>query len=508
MAETVSEVGQLADINRRSRIALVPLVAAQLMITLDSTIVSVALPSLQSDIDLSDSARAWAVTAYTLTFGGLLLLGGRLGDLIGRRRALLIGVVGFAAVSAVCGAARNGPMFVGSRACQGASAALIAPSILALIGSTFTDKRERTRAVGVYAATSMSGGALGLIIGGLLTQYLSWRWCMYVNIPIGAVVVLGTVVYVVSPPRHPDVRPDVPGGILATAGMAGVIYGLGVAGADGWGSSRPIGALIIGTVLLGTFVWWQSRTPSPLLPLRLVGNRVSAVCFLALMISAFCTFGLMLGMTFQLQTVLGYSPFEAGMAFLAFVGTAVLSSTQVGRRLMPRMRPGLMMALGLTLFAVALLLATRLTVHSSYWPDVFPPMVVMGFGVGILTVPLVGTVMSAADPRDASVAGALVNTMQQIGGSVGAALLNTVSISAAAGYLASHPDGPSTRIAASVRGFIAASRWSLGIALAGAVIAGIVVNSPSPRSEKKRQEEHAADGAGTSASSVPQESQA
>lgn len=489
MTNTVPDANQASGVAARritAAIAIVPLVTAQLMITLDSTIVSVALPSLQPDIGLSNADRAWAVTAYTLMFGGLLLLGGRLGDLMGRKRVLLIGVVGFAVVSAVCGAAQNDLMFIGSRALQGAFAALIAPSTLALITTTFTQPRERTRAVGVYAATAMSGGALGLIIGGVLTDFLDWRWCMFVNVPIAAVVVTGTLVYVKSPPRHPDLRADVLGAVLVTLGMIGIIYGLGAASAHGWGSGQTVGALLAGAVLLTAFVWWQSRTDNPLLPLRVAANRVSSGSFLAMMISAFCTFGMMLGMTYQLQTVLGYSPLEAGIAFIAFVGTAVVSSTQVGRRLVRRMRPGLMIATGLALYALSLLLISRLTAESSYWPDIFAPLALMGLGVGILTVPVVGTVMSVSDARDSGVVAAIVNTMQQAGGAVGAALLNTISIKAAAAYLASRPHDAAAEVGATVHGFIVASQWSVGIALAGAVIAAIAVNVPAPASSEKQ----------------------
>ncbi|MFC0041217.1 MFS transporter [Actinomadura rayongensis] len=461
-------------------LALIPLAMAQLMITLDSTIVSVALPTLQPDVGLTNAARAWTVTGYTVAFGSLLLLNGRLGDLIGRKRALIIGAIGFAVVSGVAGAAVNAAMFVGARALQGAFAALIAPSALALISTTFTEPRQRGRALGVYAATAMAGGGVGLIVGGALTDYLSWRWCMYVNIPIAAVVALGTLFTVASPPRHPGLKLDIPGAVLVTVGMVGLIYGLAEAGESGWDSGKTIGALIAGAALIAAFAAWQARTASPLLPLRVVLHRSSSASFLAMMISAFCTFGMMLGMTYQLQTVLNYSPMKAGFAFIGFVGTAVVSSTQIGRRLVTRLRPGVMMALGLVLYAVALLLVTRLTVGSSYWVDIFPPMALMGIGVGILTVPIVATVMAEADARDSGVVAAIVNTMQQAGGSVGAALLNTISVSAAAAFVR---DGRGDAVAASIHGFILSSRWSAAIAIAGALIAVVAVNTKLPRKE-------------------------
>ena len=456
-------------------LVLALLCLAQLMITLDSTIVSVALPSVQRSVGLGDAGRAWALTAYTLAFGGLLLLGGRLGDLFGRKRTMLTGVAGFAIASALGGAAQNAAMLISARALQGAFAALIAPATLALITATFVEQRERARALSVYTAAMMSGGALGLILGGVLTTYLGWRWCMFVNVPIAIAVVIGCVRSVPNPPPEPGVRLDVPGALLGSAGMVSLIYALAQAGSYGWGSAVVVGTLVLAAVLLAAFVFSQSRSATPLLPLRVLRKPDSGVGFLVFLISAFCTYGMLLSMTYQLQQVMHYSPLKTGLAFLAYVGTAVFFSTQVAKRLVRRVRPGLLIAAGLLVFTCALLLLTRLTTHSTYAPDVLPPLLLFGAGVGTITVPAITTVVTVNESGDASVVSALVSTVQQMGASLGVALLNTVSVTAAAAYLAAHGNSPGNVLEASVHGLAFSSRVSAGIALAGALLAVVAI---------------------------------
>ncbi|MFD7668869.1 MFS transporter [Streptomyces sp. NPDC059788] len=467
---------------RTSRtVALALISLAQLMITLDSTIVSVALPSMQSAVGLSDTGRQWAVTSYTLAFGGLLLIGGRLGDLIGRKRAMLIGVAGFALASALGGAASSATMLISARALQGVFAALIAPSTLALITTTFTEPRERAKALGVYTASAMSGGAIGLVVGGALTDYLGWRWCLYVNVPIAVVVLLGATTLTAGARSRTGARLDLPGAALCSLGMLALIYGLGEATTYGWGSVQIIGALLASAVLLTAFILWQRRAAHPLLPLRVLTNRNSAASFLALMISAFCTFGMLLGMTYQLQTVMGYSPLKTGLAFLGYVGTAVVFSTQVARRLVARMRLGVMMAAGLVMFCLGLLSLVRLGPDATYPTEVLPALLLFGIGVGTLTVPAMTVVMSVTEARDSGVVSAIVNTAQQAGGSVGATVQNTISLSAAAGYLAARHGDPAAEVSASVHGFVVASVASAGLALVGALIAVFAINAQQPK---------------------------
>ncbi|MFJ8017267.1 MFS transporter [Streptomyces sp. NPDC096339] len=461
---------------------LVIISLAQLMVWLDATIVAVALPSAQEAVGLTDASRQWTVTAYALTFGGLLLLGGRVGDVLGLKRSLMIGVIGFSLASAVGGAATTPEMLVGARAAQGVFAALIAPSTLSLISSTFTVPAERAKAFGIFTAISMSGGATGLILGGALTDYLDWRWCFYINIFFAAAILIGGYLALVNPERNPDTKLDVPGAILATAGMLALIYGLGEGGSEGWGSPVILGALGAAVVLLGAFVLVQHKSERPLLPLRVLTNRNSGGAFLAMSISAFCMLGMFLGMTYQLQSVMGYSPFKTGLAFLAYIVTAAVYSTKVASKLLMHLRPKVMIAAGLVISAAGLLVLTRLTPDSGYLTGVFPALILFGLGVGNLAVPVFQTAMAAAEPRDAGIVSAVVNTSQQVGGSIGAALLNTVSTSAAAAYLASHT-GAGAEQAAAVHGLALACAVAAGVALVGAVVAGTLINVRPPRPE-------------------------
>ena len=462
------------DLSRWTGLAVISL--AQLMVTLDSTIVAVALPSAQTAVGLTDVSRQWAVTAYALTFGGLLLLGGRIGDYMGRKWSLIVGVSGFALASALGGAAVNAEMLLSARALQGAFAALIAPATLSLISTTFSDPRERAKAFGIFTATSMSGGATGLVLGGVLTSFLDWRWCLYVNLPIAAVILIGGWLTLPSPPARTDVKIDVPGATLGTLGMLALIYGLGEAGGKGWHSPVIIGALVAAVLLLAGFVVLQTKVANPLLPLRILTNRNTGGAFLAMAISAFCMLGMFLGMTYQLQSVMGYEPVEAGLAFLAYIVTAAVYSTQIAPRLLLRVKPGLMIAAGLVISALGLLLLTRLTPESTYLTDIFPALFLFGIGVGNIAVPIFSTAMSAADTRDAGIVSAVVSTSQQIGGSIGTALLNTLSTSAAAAYLLSHPAGVGARGAAMVHGLATACAMAAAVALAGALIAGTLIN--------------------------------
>ncbi|GAA2266491.1 MFS transporter [Streptomyces amakusaensis] len=474
---TSGSVGATGTTKRGNRWwGLVVVSLAQLMVFLDATIVAVALPSAQEAVGLTDVSRQWTVSAYAITFGGLLLLGGRIGDIIGVKRALMIGVIGFAIASAVGGAATTPGMLIGSRAGQGVFAALIAPSTLSLISSTFTDAAERTKAFGVFAAISMSGGAVGLILGGVLTDYLDWRWCFYINILFAAVIVIGGLLALPAPTSGTDAKLDIPGAVLATGGILGLIYGLGEGGILGWGSPSIVGSLIAAVVLLTAFVVVQTKAERPLLPLRVITNRNSGGAFLAMAISAFCMLGMFLGMTYQLQTVMNYSPLKTGLAFLAYIVTAAVYSTQVASRLLLRMRPHVMITAGLVVSALGLLLLTRLTPESDYLTGVFPALFLFGIGVGNLAVPIFQTAMSATEARDAGIVSAVVNTSQQVGGSIGAALLNTISTSAAAAHLGSSAVSAEATQEASVHGLAVACGVAAVVALAGAVATGLLIN--------------------------------
>lgn len=287
---------------------LVVIALAQLMVVLDATIVNIALPSAQRDLGMSDGNRQWVITAYTLAFGGLLLLGGRVADLVGRKRTFVIGLVGFAAASALGGAATGSGMLFAARALQGVFAALLAPSALSLLTTTFTDPKERGKAFGIYGALAGSGSAIGFIVGGLLTEYLNWRWCLYVNVPIAVAAVIGALVLLHDRPGHAGARLDVPGVLLGCGGLVAIVYGFSEAQPRGWSDALVLTLLVGGVVLLAAFVWWQSRTPMPLLPLHIVKDRNRAGCFLTMGLAVIGMFGLFLFMTYYLQVVLAYSP--------------------------------------------------------------------------------------------------------------------------------------------------------------------------------------------------------
>jgi EmrB/QacA subfamily drug resistance transporter len=456
---------------------LVVIASAQLMVVLDTTIMIIALPSAQKSLGFSDADRQWVVTAYTLGFGGFLLLGGRISDMIGPKRTLIIGVVGFAAASALGGAAQTTGMLIGARALQGMFGALLAPSVLSLLATTFTGARERGRAFGIYASIAIGGAAFGLILGGLLTQYLDWRWCLYVNLPIAAAVVIGAITMV--PPRSGQarIRLDIPGAVLGCSGLVALVYGLGEAGTVGWSTPRVIGPLLASAVLLAGFVFRQTRAPSPLLPLRILADRNRAGSFLTIIFAVFGMYGTFLFLTYLLQTVDGYSPLEAGVAFLPLMAINGLSATQLASRLLPLVPTRLLVIPGLVLASLGVALLTQLTPDASYVGHVLPTEILLGLGLGIAMVPCISTATNKAEPRDVGITSATTNTSQQIGASVGTALLNTIAATTTAAYLATHARSQAAVNQATVHGFAVASGWAAASLLVGAVVGGIMINA-------------------------------
>ncbi|MBJ6639224.1 DHA2 family efflux MFS transporter permease subunit [Streptomyces sp. DHE7-1] len=463
---------------------LVVIALAQLMVVLDATIVNIALPSAQHDLDMSDADRQWVITAYTLAFGGLLLLGGRVADLVGRKRTFVVGLVGFAAASALGGAATSSGMLFGARALQGVFAALLAPSALSLLTTTFTDPRERGRAFGIYGALAGSGSAIGFIVGGLLTEYLNWRWCLYVNVPIAVVAVLGAFALLHDRPGHREARLDVPGVLLGCGGLVAIVYGFAEAEPRGWTDPLVIALFASGAVLLAVFVWWQTRAPSPLLPLHLVRDRNRAGCFLTMMLAVIGMFGLFLFMTYYLQVILGYSPVRAGLAFLPLTAAIIIGSTQISARLLQRVAPRMLMVPGMLLAASGLLLLTRMTVGSSYTGEILPALILMGLGMGLTFMPVFATATAGVAPRDAGVTSATVNTSQQVGGSIGTALLNTIATTSSAAYITAHLRGPATKAAVVpagvVHGYTVAIWWAAGVMLLAGLVAGLMVTARAP----------------------------
>ncbi|MFB7499406.1 MFS transporter [Streptomyces sp. NPDC056161] len=486
MSETASKALGVPDANRWK--ALVFIALAQLMVVLDATIVNIALPSAQTDLGISDANRQWVVTAYALAFGGLLLFGGRIADLWGRKRAFVLGLAGFAAASALGGAATTGSMMFGARALQGVFGALLAPAALSLLAVMFTDARERAKAFGIYGAIAGGGGAVGLILGGVLTEYLDWRWTFFVNVPFAIVAAAGAYFVIREPEGSRNRSPlDIPGVILSTLGLVSLVYGFTRAESDGWGDPMTIGLFVASVVLLLAFVVTETRVKAPLLPLRVVTDRNRGGVYLSLGLAIIAMFGTFLFLTYYLQVVKGYSPIQTGFAFLPMVACMITGSTQIGARLMTRVAPRLLMGPGFLLAAVGMLLLAQLEIGSAYASLVLPAMMLLGLGMGTAFMPAMALATQGVQPRDAGVASAMVNTSQQVGGAIGTALLNTIAASATTSYIKDHIATAATgqqrqlvQLQAMVHGYSSAIWFAVGILVVAAAIALTLVNAGRP----------------------------
>ncbi|MFG2329468.1 MFS transporter [Streptomyces sp. NPDC048604] len=469
--------------------ALVFIALAQLMVVLDATIVNIALPSAQQDLGISDGNRQWVITAYALAFGGLLLFGGRIADLWGRKRTFVVGLAGFAAASALGGAATGEAMMLGARALQGAFGALLAPAALSLLAVMFTDARERAKAFGIYGAIAGGGGAVGLILGGFLTEYLDWRWTFYVNIPFAVVAALGAYFVIREPAGGRNRSPlDIPGVVLSTLGLVALVYGFTRAESQGWSDPTTIGMFVGSAVLLAAFVFTEAKVKSPLLPLRVLTDRNRGGVYLSLGLAVIAMFGLFLFLTYYLQVVKGYSPVKTGFAFLPMIAGMIIGSTQIGTRLMTRVAPRWLMGPGFLTAAVGMLLLTQLEIGSSYTGLILPAQLLLGLGMGTAFMPAMSLATHGVDPRDAGVASAMVNTSQQVGGAIGTALLNTIAASATTAYVADHLAGATTpaaqkllQLQGMVEGYAAAIWWAVGILAVSAAIAFTFINTGKPQ---------------------------
>jgi EmrB/QacA subfamily drug resistance transporter len=439
-------------------------------------VVNIALPSAQADLGFSNGDRQWIVTAYSLTFGSLLLLGGRLSDLMGRKRTFIIGLIGFAGASALGGAAGSFGMLVGARALQGAFGALLAPTALAVLTTTFTVAKERARAFGIFGAIAGAGGAVGLLLGGVLTEDLSWRWNLYVNVVIAVIAVIGAVVFVDSVQRTgPRPRLDIPGTVLVSGALFGLVYGFSNAETDGWGSPLTWGMLSAAVVLMIGFVVWQRRAAQPLLPLKIILDRNRGAAYSSVLIAAIGLFGIFLFVTYYLQTSLHYSPIKTGLAFLPMIALLVVSAQLSTNIFVPRFGPKVMVPIGMTLAAIGMTYLTRLDLSSTYAANVLPPLMIVGAGMGSIMPASIQTATLGVDREFAGVASALVNTSQQVGGSIGTALLNTLAATAATGYVASHlPPSATVAAEAAVHSYSVAYRWGAGIFAFGAVLSALL----------------------------------
>ena len=456
--------------------ALAVIGIAQLMIVLDASVVTIALPSAQRALHISVANRQWALTAYTLAFGGLLLLGGRVADFMGRKRMFIISLLGFAAASALGGLAQNSAMLFGARALQGAFAAIMAPASLSLLTVTFTEPKERARAFGVYGAIAGGGAAIGLVLGGLLTEYASWRWTLLINVPIAILAAVAATRLVHESKAEGESRYDIPGALTSTVGLLSLVYGFTRAETDGWASPITLSLLFVGVALLIAFVLIEQRSRIPLLPLRVVLDRNRGGSFLASLLVGIALFGTFLFLTYYMQAVLGYSALKTGFAFLPFSAGIIFSATMASS-LLPRVGPRALMCFGLLLGAIGLAWFTQIGVHTSYVTHVLPAELVVSIGLGFAFVPFTSTALIGVGPHDAGVASALVNATQQVGGSLGTALLNTVAASATASYLLAHHGNPAYADQALVHGYTVGFTVSAAILLVAVIVAGSLVRA-------------------------------
>ena len=481
----------MTDVNTVSRapdrrwLILGVIAIAQLMVILDLTVMNIALPSAQRALHFSTVDRQWVVTAYSLAFGSLLLLGGRLADLLGRKVTFLIGLAGFAGVSAIGGASVNFTMLVTARACQGVFAALLVPSALSLLTTTFTEPKDRGKAFGIYGAIAAGGSAVGLLLGGALTEYLSWRWTLYINLVFAGVAFVGGALLLQRHPSRVKPKLDIPGVVMVSSGLFCLVYGFSNAATHDWTTPSTYGFLIAGVALLIVFAFWQGRAPNPLLPPRVVLDRNRGGAYLSMFIAASGMFGTFLFLTYYLQQTLGYSPVVTGFAFLPIAGGIATSANISTIVLMPRVGPKPVVATGMLVAAGAAVWFAQLGAHTGYVGGVLGPLIMTGVGLGMVIAPSINTGTYGVAPQDAGVASASVTVGQQLGASIGTSLLNTIFASAVTSYIAAHV--ASARLIgrqalaglALAHGYDTAFWWTAGILAGGSIVAAILFR-PGP----------------------------
>jgi EmrB/QacA subfamily drug resistance transporter len=478
----MSDPGSISGgLDRRRWLVLGVIGLAQLMVVLDLTVMNIALPSAQRTLGFTTVDRQWVVTAYTLTFGSLLLLGGRMADLLGRKVTFLAGLAGFAGVSAIGGASVNFAMLITARASQGAFAALLVPSALSLLTTTFTEPKDRGRAFAVYGAIAGAGGAVGLLLGGALTEYLSWRWTMYVNLVFAAVAFAGGALLLKRQPSPVKPRLDIPGVLLVSGAVFCLVYGFSNAAAHSWHAPSTWGFLAAGVALGAGFAVWQGRAAHPLLPPRVVLDRNRGGAYASMFIASAGLFGIFLFLTYYLQQTLGYSPLVTGVAFLPISAGLVLASNLSTIVLMPRVGPRPLVASGLLAAAGGAAWLAQLGPHTGYAAGVLGPIILASIGLGMVIAPVINTGTFGVAPQDAGVASATVTVGQQLGASVGTSLLNTIFAGAVTSYLAANI--AAARIVgrhaltglALAHGYDTAFWWTAGIFAAGAVVGCVLL---------------------------------
>jgi EmrB/QacA subfamily drug resistance transporter len=437
---------------------------AQLMVVLDVTVVNVALPSAQKALHFTNSERQWIITGYSLAFASLVLLGGKISDLFGRKWTFVAGLCGFSIASVVGGASQSFAMFVGARVVQGAFAAVLAPAALSLVTTTFAGSSERNTAFGIFGAIAGSGASLGLLLGGVLTQILDWRYVMFVNVLFAAVAVAGALTLLRNERSAERPRLDLPGTASVSAGLFAVVFGFSHADTTTWSNPVTLASLAAGVLLLALFAAIEARSAHPLLPLRVLADRNRGAALLSIVIAAASMFGVFLFLSYYLQLIRGYSPIKTGLAFLPMSLVLVATSTIAAAKLRSRMGPRPLVVTGMGLAAASMAYLTRLGVHSAYAIDILPALIALGIGLGLVFSTALNSATFGVEARDAGVASATVNTMQQVGGSVGTALLSTVAASATAGVGA----------AAAVHGYTTAFEWSAVMFVIGAIVPALL----------------------------------
>ena len=437
---------------------------------------NIAIPSAKIDLGITDANQQWIITAYTLAFGSLLLLGGRIGDFMGRKKIFIIGLLGFAGASALGGIATNQELLFAARALQGVFGALLAPAALAIISITFTVPKERAKAFGVFGAISGGGAAIGLIVGGVLTEYTSWRWCLGVNTPIAILAAILAAKFVHESKASGDHSYDIPGVVTATAGLFSLTYGFNEAAREGWTNSITLTFFAAATVLLVAFVIIDSKVANPMMPLRVLTERNRGGSYLGSLIVGAGLFSMFLFLGLYLQVILGYTPLRSGFAFIPFsIGIIIFAG--VASQLLPKVGPKPLMVPGLIFAGIGLLMLTRITPETGYATHVLPSLLIMSSGMALVFIPLTSTSLHGVSGRDTGVASAMVNTSQQIGGSLGVALLNTIAATAATSYAATHTElGKMVQPFAVTHGFTVAFKVSAALLFAGAVVLFFFIN--------------------------------
>jgi len=497
----VNSIDRAGPGDRRRWLILGVIGLAQLMVVLDVTVMNIALPSAQRALHFTTADRQWVVTAYTLAFGSLLLLGGRLADLLGRKVTFLIGLLGFAGVSAIGGASVNFGMLITARACQGAFGALLVPSALSLLTTTFTEPKERGKAFGIYGAIAAAGGAIGLLLGGALTEYLSWRWTLYVNLIFAGAAFIGGAILLTRQSSQVKPKLDIPGVLLVSSALFCLVYGFSNAATHGWHAPSTWGFLVAGVALLVVFAIWQGRAASPLLPPRIVLDRNRGGAYASMLIASSGMFGVFLFLTYYLQQTLAYSPVVTGFAILPIAGGIAVAANLSTIVLMPRIGPKPLVATGFVVAAGAMTWFAQLGPHTGYVDGVLGPIILTGAGLGMVIAPSINTGTFGVAPRDAGVASATVTVGQQLGASIGTSLLNTIFASAVASYLTLHV--ASVRLIgrqallgqALAHGYDVAFWWVAGIFAGGAIVGGLLFR----RGPLRRDDGHVQQDAGVMA---------